>query len=229
MNSLAAHAIILRRIDYGEADRIITILTDTYGKIRVMAKGVRKSRSKLAGGIELFSVSEIHFVKGRRDIGTLVSTRMIKHYGHIVQDFERTEVAYAMLKAIDRTLEDETGQDYFEVLHESLVALNEPIVPVIITELSFAMRMLQLLGHMPDFAIGVDGRKLDPGATYEFNFDQMAFTQIDGGLFNKNHIKLMKLLAFNSPQKIVAVQGVQRLVQELAPVVRAIARQYIPN
>ena len=58
-------AIILKRVDYGEADRILTLLTPDHGKLSLMAKGVRKIKSKLAGGIELFSISTITFAEGR--------------------------------------------------------------------------------------------------------------------------------------------------------------------
>ena len=229
MKPLAAHVIILRRIDYGEADRIITLLTDTFGKIRVMAKGVRKSKSKLAGGIELFSVSEIQFIKGRSDIGTLVSTRMIKHYGNIVKDLERTELAYAMLKSIDKTLEDDTGQEYFIVLHESLAALDNLSINKVVAELSFAMRLLSLQGHVPDFTTDNAGNKLDPGTEYEFDFEHVAFRSVSGGPFDKNHLKVLKLLAYNSPQKVIAVQGIGKYAEELVPLIRGLAGQYIPS
>src|SRR5687767_1364337 len=157
MKPLATHGIILRRIDYGEADRIITFLTSDYGRIRVMAKGVRKSKSKLAGGIELFSTSELHFIKGKSDIGTLVSTRMVKHYGGIVKDLERTELAYQMLKSIDRVLEDGTGQEYFSMLNESLAALDTQTINPVLTELSFTMRLLADTGHVPDFMTDISG------------------------------------------------------------------------
>ena len=57
--------LVLRRTNYGEADRILNIITPT-GKISAMAKGVRRARSKLAGGVEMFSLSEyvIHCGRG---------------------------------------------------------------------------------------------------------------------------------------------------------------------
>lgn len=229
MKTLAAHGIILRRTDYGEADRIITFLTRDHGRIRVMAKGVRKSKSKLAGGIELFSVSEVHFIKGRGDIGTLVSTRLISHYDYIVKHLDRTELAYAFLKIVDKIVEDDAGQEYFVVLHESLVALsNQRIVPVL-AELSFMMRLLQLLGHVPDFASDSRGVKLDPDSRYEFDFESVAFTPKPDGPFDRNHLKVLKLLAHNSPQAMAAVQGIGPYAEDLAPLVRAMMGQQVPT
>lgn len=225
MKTLATHGIILRRIDYGEADRIITFLTRDYGKVRLIAKGVRKSKSKLAGGIELFSVSELHFISGKGDIGTLVSTRLVKHYGEIVKDLNRTELAYAMLKTIDKTLEDTAGDEYFDVLHESLAALDNPSIVPVLSELSFQMRTLQLLGHVPDFSTDSRGVRLDPEARYAFDFEKTAFSSVPDGPFDKNHIKLLKLLAHNSPQTLAAVRGAGGYAKEVAPLVRSLAGQ----
>lgn len=227
MKTLSSHAIILRRIDYGEADRIITLLTSDYGKLQVIAKGVRKAKSKLAGGIELFSVSEVHFIKGKSDIDTLVSTRMISHYGEIVKDIKRTELAYLMLRLTDRTLEDRTGQDHFNLLNESLAAVNSAKISPLTCELSFLMRMLELQGHVPDFSQGPDGSKLEYADSYEFDFEKVAFNVEQNGPFNKNHLKVMKLLAYNPPQKITLIKGINSYADELAPLVRNLAGQYI--
>lgn len=219
--------IILRRIEYGEADRIVTFLMREHGKIRAIAKGVRKAKSKLAGGLELFSVSELHFIKGRGDIDTITSTRLQVHYGDIVKDFERTNQAYALLKIIDRTVEDHTGQEYFVVLHESLAALNDPRIDGLITELSFSMRILQGMGGVPDFSTDAQGNRLDPESTYEFEYEAAVFRASPGGSFNKNHLKVLKLLAHNSPQAMVAVQGVQEYCRDLAPIVRWLRDQHL--
>lgn len=229
MKTLTTHGIILRRIEYGEADRIITFFTREYGRIRVIAKGVRKSKSKLAGGIELFSVSELHFIKGKGDIGTLVSTRLIKHYDAIVKDLDRTNLAYQMLAAIDKTVEDTAGPEYFTVLHESLAALGDLRIPPVLAELSFTMRLMQLLGHVPDFASDSRGAKLDPDSRYEFDFEAVAFTPKSDGPFDKNHLKVLKLLAHNSPQAMAAVQGVGLYAEEVAFLVRALMGQLLPR
>ena len=67
---------MLQRTEYGEADRILTVLTPAAGKLHLMAKGARRVRSKLAGGIELFSVSELSYAQGKGSLGALVSARL---------------------------------------------------------------------------------------------------------------------------------------------------------
>jgi len=229
MKQFETKGIILRRTDYGEADRIITLLTSDHGKIRVMAKGVRKQKSKLAGGIELFSISEIHYIKGRGDIDTLVSTRLIKHYGNIVRDLSRTEQAYNILKSSNKTIEDHAGSEYYPVLHESLAALDDVAIPIALIELSYAMRMLQLLGHVPQFSSDTSGNRLDPDGAFEFDFESVAFRPVENGPFDKNHIKLLKLLAYNSPGAVAQIQEVSRYIEALSPLVRGLRNQYVPS
>ncbi|MDB5181251.1 MAG: repair protein RecO, partial [Candidatus Saccharibacteria bacterium] len=113
MKQITTTAIILSRTDFGEADRILTLLTPDHGKLRLIAKGVRRIKSKLAGGIELFSVSDIVYIKGRGDIGTLISTRLIRHYGKIVSDVTRTMLGYDLIKMLNKATEDEPEDDYF--------------------------------------------------------------------------------------------------------------------
>lgn len=229
MKTLASKGIILRRTDYGEADRIITFLTPDQGKIRAMAKGVRKAKSKLAGGVELFSVSEIHFIKGRGDIDTLVSTRLIKHYGEIVKDFGRTELAYRMLKIIDKSVEDTGGEDYFTVLNEGLAALDNNKISPVVAEASFVMRMLQLFGHVPDFSIDSHGKSLNQDDHYEFDFESVGFRSVADGPFDKNHLKVLKLLAHNSPQSVSAVQGIVGYCEDLQALLQGLSGQYLPR
>src|SRR4051812_43718179 len=102
MKQILTSGIVLKRTNYGEADRIITFLTPDHGKIRLIAKGVRRVKSKLAGGIELFSVSHLTYIEGKREIGTLISTRLEKHYGDIVKDIDRVQLGYELIKLLDK-------------------------------------------------------------------------------------------------------------------------------
>ncbi|NBW29251.1 DNA repair protein RecO [bacterium] len=92
MNKVISESIVLSRINYGDNDRIVTVITRDQGKIRLIAKGSRKLKSKLAAGIELFSVSEISFIKGKGDIDTLVSSRGIEYFINIQKDLDKIKL-----------------------------------------------------------------------------------------------------------------------------------------
>jgi DNA repair protein RecO (recombination protein O) len=228
MNSLVTTGIILRRLEYGEADRIITFLTADYGKLTAIAKGVRKQKSKLAGGVELLSVSELHFIKGRSEMGTLVSTRLNRHFNNIVKDYDRTQTSYRMLKVLFKTLEDGTGQEYYSVLEDSLAALDDTTIPRLLVEHSFDMRLLQLLGHVPTFSTDQTGRKLNMAERYNFDFETVTFAAHPEGAFTQNHIKLMRLLSYNQPQALKVIEGIEEFCKDLSGLVRTMAQQYLP-
>ena len=83
MKTQRTRAIILRRTNYGEADRILQLLTEQ-GRRSVIARGVRREKSKLAGGIELFAVSDVVIGEGKGELGVLTSARLVQFYRSFV-------------------------------------------------------------------------------------------------------------------------------------------------
>jgi len=228
MNQLTTTAIILNRTDYGEADRILTLLTPDYGKLTLLAKGVRRVKSKLAGGIELFSVSEITFIKGRGEVGTLVSTRLAKHYKHIVGDLDRTMLGYELIKKLHKATEDEPEEGYFDLLRQAFEALDDTSVDPRLVQLWFLMQLLRLGGYMPNLETDIEGKKLSADMTYTFSFDGSAFAQHPEGVFAANHIKFLRLgFGGHSALALAHVQGVGRLVQEVQGIVTTMTTSHI--
>ncbi len=228
MRRFRTHAIILNRTDYGEADRIMGFLTPDHGKLKAIAKGVRKAQSKLAGGIELFSVSDISFIPGRKDISTLVSTRLIKHYGKIVEDLNRTNTGYALIKRLDKATEDSPESDYFYLLEAAFEALNDPSIDLAMLELWFNMQLLRLAGHTPDLRTDTAGQRLQAGLKYRFETDRMRFAPSDRGEFNTDHIKFMRLgFSPNSAKALSRVKGGQSLAIDVTAVVQAMLQAHI--
>ena len=196
MNPYQDNAIVLSRVDYGERDRILTLLTKEHGKIAVIAKGVRSARSKLAGGIELFSESQIGVVNGRGSMGTLVSARLLRHHGNIVKDLDRTNLAYSFLKTIYKMLEDETGQEYYDVLAVGLAALGDNEFDYHLVTLWFAMHVLRLSGRLPNLSA-------EDGESFDFDYDKQQFQTVEGGNFDQNDLKVLRLCASSSrPPKL---------------------------
>lgn len=193
MKQNVTEGIVLARTDYQEADRILTVLTPSHGKLRCIAKGVRRPKSKLAGGIELFSVNELTYIEGRSDIKTLVSARMARHYGDIIKDLQRTMLGYDLLKRVNRLTEDTAGQEYFAVLDGALAGLNQSQLAAALVELWFMTRMLSISGRLPDVLLDADGNKLAADQEYNFDFDTMAFRPHSPGQYTANHIKLLRI------------------------------------
>ena len=228
MKQLVTSAIVLSRTDYGEADRILSVITPTYGKLTLMAKGVRRIKSKLAGGIELFSVSEITFIKGRGEVGTLVSTRLIKHYERIVTNLDRTMLGYELIKRLHKATEDEPEEAYFTLMKNTFEALNDPEVDMTLIKMWFLMQLLRIGGHMPNLRSDTAGALLVVDGRYEFSYDQATFALHPEGHFSAHHIKFLRL-AFGGtiPAALQQVQGVTQLVKDITPLVATMAGSYI--
>jgi DNA repair protein RecO (recombination protein O) len=222
--------IILTRTNFGEADRIITFITPDYGKVRAIAKAVRKSKSKLAGGIELFSVSELGLINGRGEIRTLIHSRLITHYGNIVKNLERTQLAYELMRITNKATEDAAESEYFNLLNEGLAALDDHDINIQIIETWFYMRLLKMTGHGPNLYEDIAGNKLDSKNTYNFNIDRMCFAAAqDGqGMFSTSHIKLLRLgFSAQKPSLLQRVQCSDDVLPTIYPLVQTMLKTFI--
>lgn len=221
MKQLVTTGIMLGRLDYGEADRILTVLTPDHGKLSVLAKGVRRIKSKLAGGIELFSVSSITYIKGRGSLDSLVSTRLVKHYGNIVKHLDRTMLGYELLKQLHRITEDEPEEAYYHLAEQLFEALDDAHVELAIIKAWFGAQLLRLAGHTPNLQTDAAGRALDATAKYQFDFDHMAFTPEERGHFTANHLKYMRLyFSANLPKTLRQVRGGDTLLADITPLIQ---------
>lgn len=212
MKPAVTSGIILARVSYQEANRILTVLTADQGKLRLMAKGVRKEKSKLAGGVELFSISELSFIRGRGEIGTLVSSRLITHFGTIVKDIDRTMWGYDFLKLINKITEDNSGPEYYALTEQVLAALNDEAMDLRLVKLWTDMRVLAATGHTPNLATDNAGNKLDDTKQYDFELSDMGFAIRPDGHFESGHIKLLRLVAGTPAAKLGLVEGIQPFI-----------------
>lgn len=221
MNHKKTIAIVLKRIDYGEADRIVTVLTPDAGKLSLMAKGARRVKSKLAGGIELLSTSEINYIAGKGSLDTLVSSRLIRHYGLIVQNIDRTMLAYELIKLLDKVTEDQPETAYYELLEQTFFVLDDKNVSVEFIRVWFSAQLLRLAGHTPNLLTETTGAKLSAEKRYEFDYDATAFLTRDDGMFGVNEIKFLRLLyGANEALIISKVAECDRLTQTVMPLVQ---------
>lgn len=206
----------------------MTLLTPDHGKVSVLARGVRKSKSKLAAGIELFSVSEISFIRGRGELSTLVSARLKKHYGNIVQDINRTMAGYDLIKLLNRVTEDAAGPEYFGLLQEVYEALNENEVSIDLIHLWFYAQLLKQAGHSPNLRTEKSGKALDAERSYVFSQEDMAFEPRPDGPFGADHIKFLRLtFSGNPPHVLHKVQGCEALTPPSLQLVRTILPNHI--
>lgn len=208
MQQVVTTGIVLGRLNYGEADKIITVITPDQGKLRLMAKGVRRIRSKLAGGIELFSVSTITYIPGKKDISTLVSTRLQTHFGHIVEQIDRTMVAYDVLKMINKMTEDQSDFEYYQLLLRTLSYLDAPDSSIELARAWFMVQLLKIHGYAINTDSTESGATLRADGHYNFDYQEMSFSEQARGTYGANHIKMLRLLSDEEPQRLQVISGI---------------------
>lgn len=222
MRQFKTTAIVLRRVNYGEADRIITFLTPDHGKVGAIAKGVRRPKSKLGGGLEPFSVSAITFGEGKGDLAIVMSTRLETFYKNIMSDYDRLQFGYEALRLIDRSTEEVAEATFFQLLHKTLVYLNELKIPHGFTELWFRLQLEDIMGRAPDLGVDIKGHKLKVDATYTYDVYEKGLAESGFGNLTADHIKLLRLALSHSPAVLRQVEGSHHLLSSALEFARAL-------
>lgn len=213
-------AIILRRTNFGEADRVVQFLTPS-GKVSALARGVRREKSKLAGGIELLAISDVTLLNGRGDLAIVTSARLKQFFGHILKDYDKLQFAYYVLKDVGTVSEQVQEPEFFVVVQTVLTSLDTDTIPLGVVELWYRLQMAQLLGVGANLTRDTTGRKLAIDEKYRFDTSDMAFTAYPGGEYTSDHIKLLRLAATNPPAIIAQVARLDELLTLCLAVGRA--------
>ena len=195
---------VLRRTNYGEADRILNILT-TEGKISAIAKGVRKEKSKLAGSIEMFTLIDFNLHKGKSEFGVVTGAKMVKHYGEIVKDFDRMELAAMILKKINKAAESSDSSEYFKIVDQSLAALNQ-LVSLDIVRAWFLLNLAKATGEELNLYRDINGKKLMVDKKYSWDNIEMVFMENKNGEYGADEIKMLRLITSNDLRVIQRVK-----------------------
>lgn len=146
--TLRVEAVILRHMDYGEADRLLTLYSREQGKLRAIAKGVRKMQSRKAGHLEPFTRSTLMLAKGH-DLWIVTQAESIDLYPGITQNLELVAQAAYVVELLDRfTYEEGQNWQLYKLLVESLERLSAEADPFIAVRY-YEMRLLDLLGFRP--------------------------------------------------------------------------------
>jgi DNA repair protein RecO (recombination protein O) len=139
---------VLRKLDYGEADRIFTLLTRSHGKVGAIAKGVRKPSSKLGPPLELYSHVDVLLAKGRGELDVVAQVSRLPGY-RIPGDVAQMAHAALIAELAERVCEDRHPLDgVYELTVSSLAELSHETDPRRASAW-FLMTALDLLGYAP--------------------------------------------------------------------------------
>jgi DNA repair protein RecO (recombination protein O) len=148
-HTLRVEAVVLRHTDWGEADRLLSLFTREAGKLRSVAKGVRRLRSRKAGHLEPFTRVALMLARGR-DLWIVTQAETVDAYQPLREDLVRTGYAAYVIELLDRfTYEEGENRPLYALLVDALgrVALEpDPFLSVRYYE----MRLLDIVGFRPN-------------------------------------------------------------------------------
>jgi DNA repair protein RecO (recombination protein O) len=164
------NAIVLGSHKFGEADRVVVLLSQSHGKIRAVAKGVRKTKSSIGARLEPMSHVDVSLRKGR-ELDTVDQVKLIQTHQNLRDDFDRLRQGLAMVEAMNKVTPDRDPVPHlYELLSRALHALNERNSPLMLA--AFFWRLISVEGQTPQLDIcvgcGEDG-------------DLLTFDVVEGG------------------------------------------------
>lgn len=166
----------LRTYKLGEADRIVSFITERHGKVRAVAKGVRKTRSKFGARLEPTSHVAIQLYEGR-ELDIVTQAESIDHFRAIRDDLDRLARAVTMLETVDQVaLEREPNPALYKMLVGALRSLEEANRPLLVA--GFHWKLLALEGFRP---------VVETCVMCEEDQDLVAFDPSEGGLLCSRH------------------------------------------
>lgn len=208
-----AEGIVLRGYDLGEADRILTILTRDHGKVRAVAKGVRKTMSRKGGHLEPFCRCSLLLAQGR-DLDIVAQVETLDAFARLRADLDTLLPAYYLAELVDAFTEESTEQRaLYEAFYAALVALEHGADAAAVSRW-FEMFVLTVSGLAPAWsACAGCGKPIEPDIAYAFSHER-------GGLLcpacrardrlarpvAPQTVKLLRLLAREPLARIVRVR-----------------------
>ena len=196
------HGIVLRTHKLGEADRIITFMTERHGKVRAVAKGVRKTKSKFGARLEPTSHVALQLYEGR-ELDIVTQAESVDHFKAIREDLDRLSHAVTMLEATDQlSLEREPNPDLYRMLLGALRAVDTRNSALVVA--GFHWKVLALEGFRP---------QVESCVVCEEPEGLVSFDPTEGGLLCAEHRRGTRV----SPEAVELLQQILggRLAQAL--------------
>jgi DNA repair protein RecO (recombination protein O) len=169
-----SEAVVLRRMDLGEADRLLTLFTPAEGKVRAIAKGVRRPGSRKSGHLEPFTRTNVMLARGR-ELDIITQAEAIDWFPHLRADLERLGTASYVVELFDRfTVQEGPSKSWYELLVAALSQLDAGEELDSLTRY-YELRLLDLAGYRPELFHCVGCRcEIEPRPQF--------FSYADGGV-----------------------------------------------
>lgn len=162
---------MLRSVDYGEADRVVTLLTRAHGKLPLLARGARRSKRRFGGALEPFALLRVDFVPSSSGLGRLDSASVARAFPALLGDLSRMTVGGALVSLARELLPDGApDSDIFDDMLHLMAALDERSLPERTLSLTFQAALMGRAGFSPRLSTcGRCGKPAEPGRAADFD------------------------------------------------------------
>ncbi len=220
MSITKTEAIVLKGLKFGDTSKIVTLYTKDYGKIKVIAKGIRKPKSRLAGTLEtFFHIHIVFYKKTTTEIYLLSQSEIIQPFQKITKDLNRYAFASGALELLDKLITgEEPNPEIFELTLNTLSFMeNCPSKSLEKSFLFFAIRLADILGYKPKFDRCISCNKTTPDKLILFSPEKggivcsrcarqdQAYLRLSkrsaGSALKLQSIKMDKLNSYNIPRE----------------------------
>ena len=179
-----------------------------------MARGVRREKSKLAGGIELFAVSDVTIHTGKGELGVLTSARLELFYGRILEDYDRLQFGYEVINAVSKASDTIDDGEWFMILEQAYDGLNRPTVPFQLIQSWFYLHYANLTGYELSLERDVMGNKLEAGKSYMYDISEKGLRPSEQGDITADHIKYLRLIIAKPLLTVAQIGGVEGILPD---------------
>lgn len=228
--NLKTKGIILARRNIGEADRLLTVFSEEFGKIKIVARGSRRIKSKLAPHIEPFCVTKLEFVEGKSfyiltgaeretskgDFSSIDDYRIISYL------YEITDLAFQ---------EREPNKTIFSLLAEITNKRYETEKELAVCRY-YELKLLSSIGFRPDFERCKEcGEKLPEQPSYSGDFEGLYCTGCSGkgAALSLDALKVLRFMSNRCLDDFLNVKDIQKVVAELEKIITPQLREILPR
>lgn len=225
MACLRTDGIIIKAVNIGEADRIVTIFTRDHGKVKASARGARRPRSRIVAGSQFLCYGRFILYKGK-NLYSVNSCDVIESFYGIRNDLVKLTYASHMVELLNDVVQEDlpapsTLRLFLNTLH---MLVNTGKQPELVTRI-FELRMMSLMGFTPEIYGCIEcGGSFEDGGSFDFERDGIICAGCQGsksGLYlDKSAIKAMQHIIYSPMEKLFrfalasqSLSGLSRLME----------------
>jgi DNA repair protein RecO (recombination protein O) len=169
-------AVVLRTYKFAESDRIVILLTEGRGKVRALARGVRKSTSKLGGRLEVMSHVDVELYKGKGELETVRTAATVDAFASLRDDLDRLTAGLALCEVVDQLAQDaDPDIRMYPMVVGALRELSTNDSPLLLP--AFELKLMASQGFAP---------QLDECVSCAATIDLVTFDVAAGGVLCRN-------------------------------------------